>query len=391
MGKIVRVTWERIEVLKSEDYGVFGEPGNSAEWNVWFNVSIDGKKKTGHFWERDEVRDNRTYDVDHWLDVALDGELAIDVWGFESDSTSALDMLPKFKRTHSPEPGWETPGGTSYRKALSKKSFRYEVHYNIKYISEGATLTPGHGTLFDVRYSGLWDASSKRTFCSLGRSAAQVNAQAAEIWQEGGRLAQLQPYVMGNKVLYNVIWTFSGIRQLWNIDCDEAHFSKTTGETWSWGRPHQVIPFVVNGQVRSACLWNEGTHGQRWHPNTDEAGFRAITGETWSWARPHQVYAFVVNGQVRYSCLWNAGQHSQVWHPNCSEAEAIKLGQDNWSWGRAHQIQPFVHNKQRRYSVLWNAGQQGQLWNVNCDRQQASVNTVDTSSWGRPRQIFTVP
>jgi hypothetical protein len=338
MAKISRVTWEKIRVFKSEEYGLFGEPGNRADWKVFFNVLVGGKKKKGVLWERDEVRDDRTYPIDPQMDVSLDGELSIDIWGWESDSTSGLDNLPSFKRTHTPEPGWET-GGTSYRKYLSAHAFKYEVHYNVKYISEGATLTPGHGTLFDTRYSGLWDASSERRFSSLGRTAAQVKAKADKIWGEGGRFAQLQPYVQGNKILYNVIWTFSGIRQLWNLDCDEAHFVKTTGETWSWVRPHQVIPFVVSGQVR-------------------------------------------------YSCLWNAGQHAQLWHPNCSESEARKLGDDNWSWGRAHQIQPFFHNNQRRYSFLWNAGQYGQLWNINCDRQQVAINTKDTSSWARPRQIF---
>ena len=58
MAKIVRVTWEKIRVFKSEAYGLFGEPGNSAEWNVFFNVLIDGKKKKSVMWERDGVRDN---------------------------------------------------------------------------------------------------------------------------------------------------------------------------------------------------------------------------------------------------------------------------------------------------------------------------------------------
>jgi Putative cyclase/Bacterial tandem repeat domain 1 len=171
----------------------------------------------------------------------------------------------------------------------------------------GGALAPGHGILFDVRYSGLWDAGQQRTVWSTGLTVAELNEQASELWGQGGRLAQLQPYVIGGQVRYNIIWTFTGIRQLWNIDCDENHFRKTTDENWSWARPQQVTPFVVGGQVRYAVLWNEGQHGQAWHPNTDEAGFRSITGDTWSWARPHQLYAFVVGGQVRYSGLWNAG------------------------------------------------------------------------------------
>jgi len=387
MARIVRITWEKILVRQSERYGLTGEPGDSAEWVLFMEVYINGVQRKLGRWRHDDVHDNSTYTVDRRIDVALDGALSIHVGGFEKDSTSADDKIEGFDRNHKPEPGWES-GGPRYEKTVLADSFEYTVYYTIQFISEGATITPGHGTLYDVRYSGLWDASQERTVWSTGLSAAEVNKQASQLWAQGGRLAQLQPYVLGNVVRYNVIWTFSGIRQLWSIDCDEAYFRKTTDENWSWSRPQQVIPFVVNGQVRYACLWNEARHGQLWNPNTDEAGFRTITGESWSWARPHQVYAFVVGGQLRYSCLWNAGQHAQLWHPNCSEADLRKLADDNWNWGRAHQTQPFSVGGQRRYSLLWNAGQHGQLWNLNCDQRQLEKNAADSDDRLRVRQIL---
>lgn len=390
MARIVRITWEKIQVHQSEHYGLLGvegEAGKSAEWRMYMAANIDGQERKWVRWERGGVRDDRTYTVDRQIDVQLDGELSLEVSASELDDTSGNDKIPGFTRLHAPEPGWDA-GGTEYRKSRTGLDFSYTVIYRIQFISEGATLTPGEGTLFDTRYSGLWDASQERVVCSIERTAAQVQAQAATLWPEGGRLAQLQPFVRGNQVRYNVIWVFSGIRQLWNIDCDEAHFRKTTDENWNWSRPHAVIPFVVNGQVRYAVLWNEGQHGQTWNPNTDEAGFRATTGDTWKWARIHQLHAFVAGGQVRYACLWNAGQHSQLWHPNCSEAEAAKLGADNWSWGRAHAIQPFVLGSERRYTFLWNAGQHGQLWNINCDRRRVDLNGVESDGWARPRQLL---
>lgn len=387
MARIVRITWEELQVHQSESYGITGEAGSSAEWRVYLVVKIDGKERRWERFERSGIRDNRTYKVDREIDVALDGELSIEVMASELDDSSDDDHIPGFSRTHAPEAGWET-GGTRYRKGRGSLDFDYTIQYRIQYISEGATLTPGKGQIFDVRYSGLWDASSERCVYAIGRTAAQVHAQAAELWPLGGRLAQLQPHVLGNDIRYNVIWAFSGIRQLWNIDCDEAHFRRTTDETWSWARPHAVIPFVVNGQVRYACLWNEGQHGQVWNPHTDEPGFRATTGETWNWARPHQLHAFVVGGKVRYSCLWNAGMHAQLWHPNCSEAEVAKLGSDNWNWGRAHRIQPFTQGRERRYTLLWNAGQQGQLWNINCDQLRVDRNATETKDWARPKQIL---
>ena len=391
MARIVRITLEKIEVHKSEHYALIeGEAGSSAEWRAYLIVHVGGKERRWERWERTGIRDNRTYSIDRQIDVALDGELEIEFKATELDDTSSDDPIPGFRRKHAPEPGWEQ-GGTQYRKSKENLDFHYTVHYRIQYISEGATLTPGQGTLIDQRYSGLWDASKQRIVTAIGRTAVQVKTQADALWKEGGRFLQLQPYVIpGGQVRYNVIWGFDGRGQLWNLDCDDAHFRKTTDETWSWARPHSVYPFVVNGQVRYACLWNEGQHGQLWNPNCDDAGLRKNTGDTWGWARPHQMLAFVVGDQVRYSGLWNAGQHGQIWHPNCSYDEAMKLGADNWSWARAHQIQPFTHRGQRRYALLWNAGQHGQLWNIDCDALRVDANTAETSDWARPRQILAL-
>lgn len=63
MAKIVRITWEKIKVVKSEHYGLLGvegEAGKSAEWLVYFEVYIDGKQRRWDLWERDGVRDDRT-------------------------------------------------------------------------------------------------------------------------------------------------------------------------------------------------------------------------------------------------------------------------------------------------------------------------------------------
>lgn len=393
----VRITWDKIRVHKAETFasglhqlGV--EPGKSAEWQVFFEVRVNGQKRADVYWENFEVRNKSTHPIDRQMDVELDGPLSIEVWGREDDETNDNDDLPVISVAHAPEAGWNKTGGVEYQKSNRDSDFDYTVHYRIENLDKfGGVLTPGHGTLFETRFSGLWDAGTHHTVSSTGLTAAEVNKQASELWGRGGRFAQLQPYVVGNRLLYNVIWTFTGIRQLWSLDCDDPTFVKLTGDNWSWSRPYSAVPYVLNGQVRYAALWNEGQHGQRWHHNTDDAGFRAITGETWSWARPHQVYGFVVNGSLRYSCLWNADQKSVLWHPNCSEEEAYKLGGDSWSWGRAHQIQPFILNGQRRYSLLWRTGQHGQLWNVNCDRGQVDANTNDTSSWARPRQLLAPP
>ncbi len=136
MARIVRITWDSVQVSKSENYGTFGgEPGKSAEWRLHFVVKIDGEERRCEVWEKDGIRDNNTYRTDRHMDVELDGGLSIEVTGQEIDDFSDSDRIPGLKRNHPPEPGWET-GGTAYRKSARNLDFDYAVHYRIQYLSE---------------------------------------------------------------------------------------------------------------------------------------------------------------------------------------------------------------------------------------------------------------
>ncbi len=393
MPRRIRITWDKIRIHKSEDYegsflGVDGEPGDEAEWELNMSV-MHGKTFLGPQlrWSNNSVKDSTSHVVDMDLDVVHDGPFTVVFHGGERD-TLGSDSLPERWDERSPSPTWEH--GQKYKERAKADDYEYTVYYTIRYLDPPpvAVLTPGHGTIATPRYSGLWTQSQERMEWFLDLTADQLNQRASWLWGKGGRLRQLQPVMSHGEVRYNTLWDYSGIGQLWNVDCDENHFRKTTDENWHWARPASVVPFVRNGQLRYSVLWNAGQHGQVWHPNTDEAGFLDITGQTWSWARPHQVYAFVLGGQVRYSCLWNAGRHAQRWHHNCSGAQATAIGSEVWSWARAHQIQPFIIGNERRYSVLWNAGQQRQLWNIDCTEKTLRANTADTRSWARPTQIY---
>lgn len=393
MPRRIRITWDKIRVHKSEDYdgelfGIGGEPGDEAEWRVYLSAKINGHFRGEQLrWTNNAVKDGSSHAVDMDVDIVHDGKLTVFFSGGEKDEFDT-DSLPGLQHERSPLATWEQ--GHQYKERAKASDYEYTVYYTIRYLDPPpqAVLTPGHGTLQPARYSGLWNQSQERLEWFLDLTVDQLNQRASWLWGKGGRLRQLQPVMRHGEVRYNSLWDYSGIRQLWNVDCDETHFRKTTDENWNWARPASVIPFVRNGQVRYSVLWNAGQHGQVWHPNTDEAGFLDITGQTWSWARPHQVYAFVVGGQVRYSCLWNAGQHAQRWHHNCSGAQAMAIGGEVWSWARAHQIQPFSVGGERRYSILWNAGQHGQLWNIDCTDSTVRSNMNDTSSWARPAQIY---
>jgi hypothetical protein len=40
MAKKIRITWEKVRVHRSESYGLFGEPGSSAEWFLVLQVHV---------------------------------------------------------------------------------------------------------------------------------------------------------------------------------------------------------------------------------------------------------------------------------------------------------------------------------------------------------------
>lgn len=49
MAKIVRITWEKIQVHRSEHYGLLGvegEAGKSAEWRMYMTAKVDGQERT---------------------------------------------------------------------------------------------------------------------------------------------------------------------------------------------------------------------------------------------------------------------------------------------------------------------------------------------------------
>ena len=397
MARRVRVSFDKIRVHRSEDYGgpfgVGGEPGKSAEWMVRMKAA-SGRNSERITWHNNEVRDHSEHVIDRRVDVALEElsfPLTIDISGREIDDGSKNDYLPTRAKVHQKEPAWESGASYEISAGNDEGDYEYTVSYSIRYLDPPpqTQIAPGHGVFgARVHYAGLWSDDSEDVVALTGVTAAELNSHASQLWGHGGRLRQLQPFTVGGQVRYNALWDYSGIRQLWNIDCSADHFVRTTGETWSWGRPASVQAFVAGGELRYAVLWNEGQHGQRWHHNCSEADFRAITGETWSWARPYQVQPFMHQDELRYSCLWNAGQHSQLWHPNCSAHEVGQLTGDNWSWARPFRIHPILVDGQMRYSGLWNAGQHSQLWNFDCDADQVAINTRNTESWGRPAQLL---
>ena len=156
MARRVRITWEKIRVHKSENYGGFlgvgGEPGKSAEWLLFFEVHVNGQQRTSVTFDKRGIRDGSTHRIDRQMDVVADGPLSIRLHGLEQDETSGGDRLPAIKRSLDPEPGWDQ-GGSRYQISKSRADYDYTVHYKVEYLDPPptTTITPGRGVLIDDR------------------------------------------------------------------------------------------------------------------------------------------------------------------------------------------------------------------------------------------------
>jgi hypothetical protein len=73
MSRRVRVSFDKIRVHRSEDYGgpfgVGGEPGGSAEWMVRMKAS-SGARSERITWHQEGVRDDSQHEIDRRVDLA---------------------------------------------------------------------------------------------------------------------------------------------------------------------------------------------------------------------------------------------------------------------------------------------------------------------------------
>ena len=287
-------------------------------------------------------RQHQPPSIDKFLDIEANGPISLRVFvgGSRRTRPTPATPCPRSPCSAGAGVGLEPPGRACATSSPSTRQpdFDYTVHFTVRYLDplRCPRSHPGTGMLFSVpRYSGLWESRHEpRTEWSIGLTGAEVNAQASETLR--GRTpvasAQLQPYALGGTVSPGTTrsGTFGGGGQLWNLDCDETHFRKTTDENWNLGPPGVGGPPVRRqrpGPVRGPCGTPASTDRSGTRTPNRRRVPRATTGDTWSWAPP-------TPGPCRssstvkcaYSCLWNKGQHRQAWHPNCSDAEARKIG-----------------------------------------------------------------
>lgn len=127
MASRARVRIDSIRVQKSESYGVFGEPGGSAEWRLFITVNAEQR-----LWAADGVRDASDHVLGWDFLVPIENDsttISVRSAGHEVDDSSANDQLPGAERTFGKGDNWGI-GGTHNMRGVSE-DFDYTVYFTI--------------------------------------------------------------------------------------------------------------------------------------------------------------------------------------------------------------------------------------------------------------------
>lgn len=130
----LKVKLLNLYVAKSECYGIFGEPGSSAEWK--FTVTINGQPYTYSF---DSVTDNSTQyfpgNQEIFVDLAASGSstLTIGTGGKEIDDLSKDDDLPGAIVTYGSGTDYEL--NKTVLLSASSECFSYTLYFQVSCLS----------------------------------------------------------------------------------------------------------------------------------------------------------------------------------------------------------------------------------------------------------------
>ncbi|MFE5656352.1 tachylectin-related carbohydrate-binding protein [Streptomyces sp. NPDC056517] len=121
------VTLNKIGVIDSS-VNTTDEPGSSAEWHMKFIVN--GQQQT---WDHDEVKDNTDYQlglVFPNVRIAPNGTISISASGYEHDSLSANDVLPRLETTLHPAQDFQL-GATEWAHSPDSPEGTYKIEYTV--------------------------------------------------------------------------------------------------------------------------------------------------------------------------------------------------------------------------------------------------------------------
>ena len=315
------VTIQSVIVHKSDSYGIFGEPGNSAEWDLRFTVAGQSASL-----RHDGTRDESVIPVNRPFLVELSNieSLHVEVSGVEIDDSSSNDSLPLATLTITPATNWHE-GQTFRFSAAGHEDFAYEVVLDIRSAeanvgsSSSPLSTTVIGTIFKI--SNLWH-NLPTGF--TGGFDASVNG--------GGPFAGKCYFFKGDKY----------IRYDWATDKADAGYPAKISDGWK----NMPVGFTgnfddaVNGQGPFAgkCYFFKGDKYIRYDWATDkaDAGYPKKISEGWGNMPSGFTGNFdaIINGNGPFAgkCYFFKGDSyiRYDWKNDCVDSGYPKKIAENW-------------------------------------------------------------
>ncbi|WP_437313097.1 hypothetical protein [Sorangium sp. So ce385] len=363
--KMARVTILSISVGKSEQYGGFwgigGEPGNSAEWNLAFTVADQQKVK-----RFDGIVDDSiiAISIPFVVDLNSIGEdqLRVSVSGEEIDGSSANDVIPMAEYIITPKDNWVE--GKTYTANAYSENFSYSFDFRV----ECADLRESEQPLADnkpmlLRYDGIWTPGNDGRPIVWGWTFEDLKKRNEHLFAKGYRLAHQESYkVNSGGRLYNAIWTpgNDGRPIVWGWALEDL--KKKNGECFNSGfrMSHMHSYEIAPGERRYDAIWTPGNDGRPivWGWTLEDLRKKNDQLYTQGMRMFLQQSYEVARGQRRYDAIWVPGNDGRpiVWGWTLEDLKKKNAELFGSGFRMSHMHSYDVAPGQRRYDAIWTPG-----------------------------------
>lgn len=142
----IKIKFTDIHVITSEEYGIFAEPGSTAEWFVKIFILVDGEHKDSVSWINDYTRDNHTYTIgqERVIGIPSDSSLiTLQAFGEEIDNLTWYDTLPLSSVILSAGENWKIDTGGVLK--ASTGDYNYEIFFTVNCLAATAAAPTATG------------------------------------------------------------------------------------------------------------------------------------------------------------------------------------------------------------------------------------------------------
>lgn len=179
-----------------------------------------------------------------------------------------------------------------------------------------------------------------------------------ELWSQGWRLRELQPYVDNGQLRYNAVWyeSKSSHAEIQVYSWKYEDFRAKYDELWPQGWRLRILrTYVINSQVRYTAVWVKSKRDEIQVYGWKYDDFRAKYAELWlkGW-RISILQPYVVNNQVLYNAVWRPSHRRETqvygWKYNDFLRKHNELRRQGW---RLHLVQPYRLGTELRCTAVW--------------------------------------